>query len=264
MKRPIFFFVMFFAALLFIFSAQFNKKPQTGSTQPNVRVVQGSNHDRRYIDQAALIPDWSAIATWPPGSTEEVDTVAEVDPWQVTTMIVLDDSGSMEGRIDQAKSAITDAVAQFDARSRVGVMALNAGLVAEVVAAGDAALLLPDQLKPIVAAGNTPLGSRLDDAARILENEASERRGFGVFRILVTTDGAASDADRLNRAVSQILSETPIELATIGIGIGEGHALNVPGFTSYVSVNGVDGLANALAAAAAEQINFQPIDRFEE
>ncbi|MFK7941755.1 MAG: hypothetical protein AB8B85_02395, partial [Paracoccaceae bacterium] len=80
----------------------------------------------------------------------------------------------------------------------------------------------------------------------------------------VTTDGVAGDGDIMNAAVTRILSSTPIEIATIGLGIGEGHALNVPGYTSYVSVESVGDLADALKAAAAEQTVFQPITKFED
>ena len=252
------------SAGIFMLSSCDNSSPVTQVSEP----AQVTSNDH-----ADMMPDWSTIALWPFGSedessdievADEADTPATVDPWQVTTVIVLDDSGSMQGQIEPAKTAIIEAVTQFAPESRVGVIALNAGQVSEVVSAADAVTMLPDQLRSIAADGDTPLGRRLEDAAEILATQAEQRRGFGVFRILVTTDGEASDANRLHKAVSNILSKTPIELATIGIGIGEGHALNVPGFTSYVSVSGVDGLAGALTAAAAEQTTFQPIDRFEE
>lgn len=246
---------------MFVGSNKQSQKPvQPRSTQPSESIS-------GFIDQAALMPKWSVISSWAPGSGEEVQAAATVDPWQVTTLIVLDDSRSMEGQIAQAKNAVVEAVSQFDPTSRVGVIGLNSGLIHIVAPAAETARRLPDLLTRVIANGGTPLGVALEDAARILETEASLQRGFGVFRILVTTDGQASDSARLNGAVSRILSETPIEIATIGIGIGEGHALNVPGYTSYVSVSGVDGLASALAAAAAaaaEQTNFTPIDRFEE
>lgn len=224
----------------------------------------GQDADYKPINRDGLTPNWSAIAEWPPTSEETSTPLAKLDPWQVTTLIVLDDSGSMKSQIAGAKSALVDAVRRFDPDSRVGVIALNAGPVADVAFARDAAAALPAQLDTVQADGGTPLGARLIDAANILAGEAGSRRGFGVFRILVATDGAASDSAKLNAAVTRILSNTPIELATIGIGIGEGHALNVPGFTSYVSVASVDGLAQALSAAAAEQTTFKPISEFTE
>jgi Mg-chelatase subunit ChlD len=241
---------------------------QSRSQAPSQSVISTSNSASSPVSsQVELKPNWAAISKWPSESSneaEDTEALKVVDPWQVTTIIVLDDSGSMEARIDQAKAAVIQAVSQFPPESMVGVISLNSGVVSEVVPAAKASALLPQQLGKVSARGGTPLGVRLDDAAKILAKEAGQQRGFGVFRILVTTDGAASDNDRLKQAVSKILSKTPIELATIGIGIGKGHALNVPGFTSYVSVDGVEGLASALAAAAAEQTNFQPIGSFEE
>ena len=270
-SRKIGFYVIFIPiAILLVYQVNFQLDRPTPITSPSSAPAA---EQVTSINRAALMPNWSTIASWPLGSvestnainsTETTGKVTTVDPWQVTTVIVLDDSGSMQGRLEQAKTAIIQAVSQLDPQSRVGVIALNGGQVSGVVSAADAAVLLPEQMRDIFADGGTPLGSRLDAAAEILAVEAEKRRGFGVFRILVTTDGEATDADRLEASVSKILSSTPIELITIGIGIGEGHALNLPGFTSYVSVDGVDGLAGALTAAAAEQTNFQPIDRFEE
>ncbi|MEM7190984.1 MAG: vWA domain-containing protein, partial [Pseudomonadota bacterium] len=148
--------------------------------------------------------------------------------------------------------------------SRVGVLALNGGMILPVTSAQEASRTLAAQLQPIQAGGGTPLGARLAQAEGLLTFEAQSRRGFGTFRILITTDGAASDEAIMNDTVADILSSTPIELATIGLGIGEGHALNVPGYTRYVSVGSVGELADALQAAAAEQTVFQPITKFEE
>ena len=219
------------------------------------------------IDLSQAAPDWPAISAWPPtreGETATITADANPDPWQLNMLIILDDSGSMGGQMEDAKTAVIEAVRQLDPDSRVGVLALNAGAILPVMSAADAARELPGRLHPLSADGGTPLGARLLEAAAVLTMEARRRRGFGIYRILVTTDGVASDGDAMNRNVAGILSQTPIELATIGLGIGEGHALNVPGFTSYVSVESVADLANALNAAAAEQTTFQPITKFEE
>lgn len=217
------------------------------------------------IDQTSLVPNWSAIASWPlvkKGTETIVETEASPDPSLVTTVIVLDDSGSMGDNMGAAKQAVIDAIGQMPTESRIAVLALNGGEVLPVMAVSDATRELPGRLSPIIPTGSTPLGKRLGDALSMLSSEATRRRGFGTYRILVTTDGAASDHERLNRAVTRILSTTPIELATIGLGIGEGHALNMPGFTDYVSVTSVEQLAEALRAAAAEQTTFDPITSF--
>lgn len=217
------------------------------------------------IDPTRLVPDWSAISGWPGVSeSSDADVQANPDPRKLTTVILLDDSASMGGQMDAAKQAVLQAVSAFDPDSRVGILALNAGEVLPVMSARDAANVLSERLLPIQPNGATPLGRSLNSALATLTQEARNQRGFGVFRILVTTDGAASDEVNMNKMIARILSSTPVELATIGLGIGEGHALNLPGFTSYVSVDGVDGLANALQEAAAEQTEFKPITQFEE
>ena len=218
----------------------------------------------RSMDPVRLAPNWDAIASWPPGAGDGGTAQSNPDPLQVTTLIILDDSGSMSEQMVAAKQAVVDAVAQFPSDNRVGVLALNGGMILPVTTAGEAASRLATQLDPIQAKGGTPLGARLTEAAGLLTSEAQSRRGFGTFRILVTTDGAATDDIVMNDAVASILSTTPIELATIGLGIGEGHALNVPGYTNYVSIGSVGELANALQAAAAEQTVFQPITKFED
>lgn len=216
------------------------------------------------IDVATLNPDWSVISAWPGSSEDTAGVDATPDPGRITTLIVFDDSTSMSNQIAAARQAVVTAVAGFAPENRVGVIALNAGGVIPIMPANEAFQILPARLEAVEANGATPLGRSLNAAADLLTQEAQLRRGFGVFRILVTTDGAASDEDMMNQVVAQIMSRTPIELATIGLGIGEGHALNLPGFTSYVSVANASELASALTNAAAEQTVFQPITSFED
>lgn len=212
------------------------------------------------IDTRAFAPNWSAIARWP---GREADGSAAPDPNRLTTVIVLDDSGSMGADLEAAKQAVLAAVNQLPQDGKVAVLALNKGLVLEPTEVSAATRTLPAALAPLIPDGNTPLGSSLFQAYELLGDEAAQQRGFGSYRALITTDGQASDGDLLEVAITEILSQSPVELATIGIGIGEGHPLNMPGFTEYVSVNSVDGLADALVKATAEQTSFEPITNFQ-
>ena len=214
------------------------------------------------VDGLPLAPDWPAIAAWPAEDAEGA-VEARPDPERATTVIVLDDSSSMRDRMDAAKAAVTEAAALLPETGRLGVLALNAGVVQAPAPAGQVAPALGSALAPIRADGGTPLGPALLAARALLEAEAARQRGFGTYRIIVTTDGAADDADRLARAVAGILTETPIQISTIGIDLGEGHVLNLPGHVSYVGVADVSGLAAALAAAVAENPTFEPITAFE-
>lgn len=210
---------------------------------------------------ASITPDWQAISNWPP---QEATEGGDPDPDRLTTVIVLDDSGSMKTMIGQAKAAVVDAVAQLPDTGRLAVIALNKGLVMEPLPVADARQVLAGALDPVQADGTTPLGASLRRALQLLEAEAAGQRGFGSYRVLIATDGKASDGAVLKDVIAKILSSSPVEIATIGIGIGEGHALNIPGFTQYVSVESVENLASALKAAAAEQTSFQPVTAFDE
>lgn len=206
--------------------------------------------------------DWSAVAAWPP-LIEVADVESLPDPNRIFTMIILDDSGSMGSDLEQAKSAVLEAVQMMKPQDRVAVLALNAGLVLSFSNVEDANGVLRGQLSPLFPTGSTPLGGALAAARDLLSQEAARARSFGTYRIIVTTDGAADDPDRLVREVIETVNTTPIQVATIGIGIGGRHVLNAAGNTSYVAVDNVGKLSEALQAAVAENASFSPITAFE-
>lgn len=206
--------------------------------------------------------DWEALAAWPP-LIEVPDVETMPDPDRIFTMIVLDDSGSMGSDLEQAKAAVLQAVRMMDPNDRVGVLALNAGLVLPFETVEDAADILPGRLSPLRSTGSTPLGPALSAARDLLSEEAARSRSFGTYRIIVTTDGAADDPDLLVREVIETVNKTPVQVATIGIGIGRRHVLNAEGHTSYVAVDDVGKLAQALQAAVAENASFDPITAFD-
>lgn len=210
---------------------------------------------------ASLTPDWPKIADWP---VLDVEPLATPDPNLLTTVILLDDSGSMSAEMADAKSAVLSAVEQLPDSGKLAVLALNAGSVLAPTPVPQARAELEDALRRVIADGNTPLGERMLDAYGVLSAEAALQRGFGTYRLVITTDGQASNAEALRDAMVQILSGSPIEIATIGLGIGEGHPLNMPGQTQYVSVDTVAEFATALSAATAEQTSFAPITNFSE
>lgn len=207
-------------------------------------------------------PDWSAIAAWPDTVSESVE--AQPDPNRRITAIVLDDSGSMGSDITAAKQAVIDALNAMAETDRVSVLALNAGVILPFTKVSDARDRLPAALRPISSSGSTPLTASIQSAQRLLEQEAANVRGFGTFRIIVTTDGAADNGDALNRAIARLAGSTPIQLATIGIGLRRGHVLQRSDLGSYVDVANVEALKEALEAAIAENTDFTAITTFSE
>lgn len=212
--------------------------------------------------QAPVTPNWSAIAAWPAAEAPSVE--AQPDPNRRVTAIVLDDSGSMDDDIDAAKQAVVSALDAMAGDDRVAVLALNAGTVLPFTDVAEAQGGLPALLRPIVSDGSTPLTRSIQDAQQLLEGEAASMRGFGTFRLIVTTDGAADDGEALARAITALAASTPIQITTIGIGISGNHVLRREDLGSFVDVANVAALAEALQAAVAENTAFEAITDFTE
>ncbi len=209
-----------------------------------------------------VVPNWAAIASWPTIQSEVV--AALPDPNMRVTAIILDDSGSMGTDIGPAKTAVVDALAAMSSTDRVAVLALNAGTILPFMSVAEAQTSLTNLLRPIESDGGTPLTDAVLAAQELLEVEAAAMRGFGTFRLIVTTDGQANDDVALDAAIETLAGQTPIQLTTIGIGIDGGHVLRRGDLGSFVDVVNVAGLKEALQAAVAENTDFSAITDFDE
>ncbi|MGR3493014.1 MAG: VWA domain-containing protein [Shimia sp.] len=207
-----------------------------------------------------VAPNWASIAAWPNVSAAMVE--AQPDPGRRITAIILDDSGSMQGDLDAAKRAVLSALDAMAPTDRVAVLALNRGLVQPFTTVSDARGGLPARLQNVRSTGSTPLTRSVQDAQRLLEEEAAAARGFGTFRMIVTTDGQADDKFTLRVAIEGLAANTPIQLTTIGIGIGGRHVLRREDLGSFVDVANVGALGAALQDAVAENTDFTAITEF--
>lgn len=213
------------------------------------------------LGQEPVTPNWAAIAAWP--SIESNSVEAQPDPNRRVTAIVLDDSGSMGGDMEAAKAAVVGALDAMADTDRVAVIALNAGTVLNFTKVKDARTIIQGRLQPIESDGSTPLTGAIRAAQTILEAEAAYVRGFGTFRLIVTTDGQADDGVALTSAIETLAAATPIQVTTIGIGISGGHVLRRKDLGGFVDVANVDALQEALQAAVAENTAFTAITDFE-
>lgn len=214
------------------------------------------------VNHEPVAPNWAAIASWP---RIQSDVVAALpNPNIRVTAIILDDSGSMGSDIEPAKTAVIDALAAMSETDRVAVLALNAGTILPFTTVGDAQKSLPRLLRPIDSNGGTPLTGAVIAAQELLEVEAASMRGFGTFRLIVTTDGQADDDRALDATIETLAAQTPIQVTTIGIGIGGGHVLRREDLGSFVDVVNVAGLKEALQAAVAENTDFSAITDFDD
>mgnify|MGYP001795404218 FL=1 len=207
-----------------------------------------------------VAPDWEAISAWPGQEAENVE--AAPDPTRVFTAIVLDDSGSMSEDMQAARLAVAAAVETMAPEDFVSIVALNKGLVLPFMPVEEARPQLRAILADVVSQGSTPLTGAVSTARRVLGEEAARAGGFGTYRILVTTDGQADDNATLRLAIEDLARTTPIQIATIGVGISGSHVLNRSDLGTFVAIDDVSDLEQALQSAVAEQTTFSAITSF--
>jgi hypothetical protein len=90
----------------------------------------------------------------------------------------------------------------------------------------------------------------------MLTKQGIQQFGYGEYTMVVITDGQASNKTRLNDLVQFILNNSPIQIYTIGFGIGTHHTLNQPGLTQYKPAENLAELQKGLKDVLAEAETF--------
>jgi len=102
----------------------------------------------------------------------------------------------------------------------------------------------------IVADGGTPLGEYIKKAGDQVLLQRTKQLGYGRYRILVVTDGEATDAGLMERVAPDVVRRG-LSLDVIGVGMNNTHRLAQMS-TSYRSANNSQALQAALVAIVAE------------
>ena len=174
-------------------------------------------------------------------------------------VVILDDSGSMDTRmangqrrIDAAKQALKNVLERLPVETQVGVLALNSQL-------DDSPWIVPmgvinatpwqQRIDQISAAGGTPLGQFTKIAAdELLKLRTNDR--YGTYRLLVVTDGEATDRELLQRFVPDVLARG-IVLNVIGVDMASEHSLATSAHT-YRPAADAQSLVEAISEVFAE------------
>lgn len=176
-----------------------------------------------------------------------------------TVVVILDDSGSMKQpmpsglhRIDAAKQALTSVLGQLPTDTRVGVLALNTRLNRDpwIVPMGKIGETdWRGRVESIRAEGGTMLGefSKIG-ADALLKLRATDR--YGTYRLLIVTDGEASDPAVLSSYLPDILSRG-LTLDVIGVSMASEHSLASLAH-SYRSADDAESLTAAISEVFAE------------
>lgn len=202
---------------------------------------------------------------WPPVSEgAKVETAANI---LVTNyLVLLDNSGSMndsdcsgdKSKFEVAKDALKNFASTLPVNDNISLLIFGDG-GAKVVVPFGSGIAHVGQFKSVLsglsADEGTPLRGALQFSYETMMAQAQRQLGYGVYRIIVVTDGESTDGSPGPVAVD-IVRQSPVEVHAIGFCVGTSHSLNVPGFTRYYTASDPKALADGLAAAQAETPTF--------
>jgi len=180
--------------------------------------------------------------------------------------VIMDDSGSMESN-DCAKdhssrlSAAIDALAAFaeglPPQANLGVMSFDLRRFNELLPLGKHSNSeLRNLARRMKADGSTPLATAITRGYAALRKQASAQLGYGEYHLVVITDGEASEGEYPDLIITRILTESPVDIHTIGFCIGTDHVLNQPHYLSYQAADNVQALRRGLQDVLAEAPAF--------
>jgi len=206
-------------------------------------------HIRGYAALAALLT--LVLAATPSATAQQ---------YKDNVVILLDASGSMGQRmgsskmtrIEAAKAALKQALAQIPDSTDVGLLTFNENeRRAWVYALGPRDNATLDQaINGLKVGGGTPLGRFLKVAADRLLEVRKDQFGYGSYRLLVLTDGEANDASAVDRYVPEILARG-ITMDVIGVDMAQAHTLATK-VHSYRRADDSAALEKAISEVLAE------------
>lgn len=170
------------------------------------------------------------------------------DPMQAAA-----DSGRRRSKMDVAKNALLQVLEVVSPETNVGVLVFsgkgNLDPLIHPLAPVDRSRL-EVAVKRIAPSGSTPLGDFLKRGTDLLLEQRAKQRGYGSFRLLVVTDGQASDPALMNAVLPDILSRG-ITIDVVGVDMGSDHALATR-VHAYRRANDPAALTRVLTEAFAE------------
>lgn len=233
-----------------------------GSQNSSVGTKQTTNSTQ--VETATKTDTQEKNWVWPGNPDDSDNMVPDTNVVRNNFMIVYDGSGSMADPdpscgvpVDQMKhsegiaavKAFADAVPQED---NLGLLVFDQNGINVRVKLGEPRTKFNQQVESISVGQGTPLRAATLSGYHELTAQAQRQFGYGRYSLIIITDGAASSGQDPTRVVNDIVDQTPIEVWAVGFCLGEGHSLNQPGRTFYVSANSPQDLIEGLKGVLAE------------
>ena len=180
---------------------------------------------------------------------------------QDNILIVLDASGSMtqtmsgshNSRMDEAKQALLTVVKAVPKNTHVGMLIFSSKNLKEDLAYPLGPVDLPKLEQAIRSPepyDQTPLGAYPKKGADILLKQRETQNGYGTFRLLVVTDGEATDAELVDAFLPDIRARG-ITIDVIGVDMKSDLALATR-VHSYRRADDPEALVKGLTEVLAE------------
>lgn len=254
-------FLCIFAVMSLLLAVGCGENPQSGQ--------QAGAKPSPSAQQAPTQPEPSArdsakSTAWPFISIDASEDALAKNLLTKNYLLIFDGSGSMgesgcsgnERKIDVAKRAVVAWSKSVPANANLGLFAFhNNGLLTLPLAAGNREAFMKT-VNQIVAGGNTPLTNAMDYAYKTFNAQGRRQLGYGDYTIVVVTDGIANSIADLQQSVDTVLSQSPINIYSIGFCIGDNHSLNQPGRTIYKAADNPEQLEKGLRDVLAESESF--------
>lgn len=207
-------------------------------------------------------------SVWPFSFEKEIE--GKVQPVTVADkmitrnfVIIFDDSGSMSDadadgspKIDTAKNAVVEWSKSVPAGANVGLVSFHSGVWSLKPLTAESRGQLISAVNNISPGGKTPLSAAFQVSFKLLTKQGLQQLGYGEYTLVVITDGEAESRRNLDRWVHFVLDNSPIQIYTIGFGIGTDHTLNQPGLTQYKPAENLAELQTGLKEVLAEAETF--------
>jgi Ca-activated chloride channel family protein len=258
------------AALLLLSGCSEDTDPRKSSSSQKKKNI-AQQHAQQQQSVSDSFERATASSVWPPSEMEQ-ENILPADQWsRKNYMMIFDGSGSMGERRCSgnrtksavAKEAMSDWAQSVPADANLGLVVFDKqGFAIRLqLGQGDRQKFV-QQVKTVVLGSRTPLTQAVRTAYELLTAQAKKQLGYGEYHMVIVTDGAANEPEKLTGTVNAVLAYSPIIISTIGFCIADTHSLNQPGRTIYKAANNPEALRQGLQDVLAESKSFDDVTEF--